>query len=51
MSTIHEHTGSTATGGPCGPTASSSVESTQNRLTTPTGRVLAVLRIVNTRAM
>ena len=45
MSTIHEHTGSTTTGGPGGPTASSSVETTQNRLTTPTRRVLAVIRI------
>jgi len=45
MGTMHEHTGSTSTEGPGGPTASPSVDTTQNRLTAPTRRVLAVLRI------
>ncbi len=45
MSTMHEHTGSTTTGGPGGPAASPWVDTTQNRLTAPTRRVLAVLRI------
>ena len=45
MSVTHERNSSTPTEGHGGPTASSSFDTPQERLSTPTRRVLAVLRI------